>query len=56
MEEKIEPFKANNRGINSINANNKNLYNNINNANTKTSKSKYMFNSSSKKKITKLIQ
>ena len=50
MEEKIEPFKANNRGINSINANNKNLYNNINNANTKTSKSKYMFNSSSKKK------
>lgn len=50
MEEKLEPFKANNRGINSINANNKNLYNNINNANTKTSKSKYMFNSSSKKK------
>ena len=50
MEEKIEPFKANNRGINSINANNKNLYNNINNVNTKTSKSKYMFNSSSKKK------
>ena len=50
MEEKLEPFKANNRGINSINANAKNLYNNINNANTKTSKSKYMFNSSSKKK------
>lgn len=50
MEEKIEPLKATNRGINSINANNKNLYNNINNANTKTSKSKYMFNSSSKKK------
>ena len=51
MEEKIEQLKANNYEPNLINTNTNNFYNNnINNANNKTSKSKYMFNSSSKKK------
>lgn len=52
MEEKIEQIKTTNGEPNSININNKYLYNNnsINNANNKGPKSRYINNSSSKKK------